>query len=86
MYALILSPNSIPCSSAYRFVDCEKWRREFGVDNLVRNFDYKEKPKVFEYYPQYYHKTDKVATRQGPGSLTNANNPSRTVDQSTSNN
>ncbi|KAI4207979.1 MAG: hypothetical protein LQ346_000316 [Caloplaca aetnensis] len=41
------------------FVDCEKWRKEFGVDDLVRNFDYKEKPKVFEYYPQYYHKTDK---------------------------
>ncbi|KAI4262198.1 MAG: hypothetical protein L6R42_002615 [Xanthoria sp. 1 TBL-2021] len=41
------------------FINCEKWRKEFGVDNLVRNFDYKEKPKVFEYYPQYYHKTDK---------------------------
>ena len=43
-----------------RFIDCEKWRKEFGVDDLVRNFDYKEKPKVFEYYPQYYHKIDKV--------------------------
>ncbi|KAL8713945.1 MAG: hypothetical protein Q9220_002091 [cf. Caloplaca sp. 1 TL-2023] len=41
------------------FLDCEKWRKEFGVDSLVRNFDYKEKPKVFEYYPQFYHKTDK---------------------------
>ncbi|KAI4278977.1 MAG: hypothetical protein LQ337_000584 [Flavoplaca oasis] len=41
------------------FIDCEKWRKEFGVDNLVRNFDYKEKPQVFEYYPQYYHKIDK---------------------------
>lgn len=45
-----------------RFVDCEKWRKDFGVDELVRTFDYKEKPKVFEYYPQYYHKTDKVIT------------------------
>jgi hypothetical protein len=26
---------------------------------LVQNFVYTEKPKVFEYYPQYYHKTDK---------------------------
>lgn len=43
-----------------RFIDCEKWRKEFGVDELVRSFDYKEKPKVFEYYPQYYHKIDKV--------------------------
>ncbi|KAL9099984.1 MAG: hypothetical protein Q9163_004593 [Psora crenata] len=41
------------------FIECEKWRKEFGVDNLVRSFDYKEKPQVFEYYPQYYHKTDK---------------------------
>ena len=29
------------------------------MDNLVKHFDYKEKPQVFEYYPQYYHKTDK---------------------------
>lgn len=41
------------------FTDCEKWRKEFGLDDLVRNFDYPEKSKVFEYYPQYYHKTDK---------------------------
>lgn len=43
-----------------RFIDCEKWREEFGggVDNLVRTFDYKEKPEVMQYYPQYYHKTD----------------------------
>jgi len=43
-----------------RFVDCEKWRKETDLDNLTRNFDYHEKPQVFEYYPQYYHKTDKV--------------------------
>jgi hypothetical protein len=45
-----------------RFLDCEKWRKEFGggVDELLQTFDYKEKPQVFEYYPQYYHKTDKV--------------------------
>lgn len=47
----------------HRFVDCENWRKSFGevgVDELVRTFDYKEKPQVFEYYPQYYHKTDKA--------------------------
>ena len=46
-----------------RFVDSEKWRTEFGgcgIEELVRTFDYKEKPEVFKYYPQYYHKTDKV--------------------------
>lgn len=31
-----------------------------GVEELVRTFDYAERPQVFEYYPQYYHKTDKV--------------------------
>ncbi|EAW09564.1 SEC14 family lipid-binding protein [Aspergillus clavatus NRRL 1] len=41
------------------FVECEKWRKEFGTDDLVRTFDYQEKPQVFQYYPQYYHKTDK---------------------------
>ncbi|MDI1485020.1 MAG: cytosolic factor, phosphatidylinositol/phosphatidylcholine transfer protein [Ramalina farinacea] len=41
------------------FIECEQWRKDFGVDELVRTFDYKEKPQVFEYYPQYYHKTDK---------------------------
>ncbi|KAL9085978.1 MAG: hypothetical protein Q9165_007340 [Trypethelium subeluteriae] len=48
-------------ASKQMFVDCEKWRKEFGggVDQLVRNFDYTEKEKVFQYYPQYYHKTDK---------------------------
>lgn len=30
------------------------------MDDLVRNFKYDEKAKVFEYYPQFYHKTDKV--------------------------
>ena len=43
-----------------RFVDCEKWRKDINLDDLVRNFDYKEKVQVFEYYPQYYHKIDKV--------------------------
>jgi len=44
------------------FVDCEKWRKEFGgvgVDQLVPTWDYKEKEDIFKYYPQYYHKTDK---------------------------
>ena len=32
------------------------------MDELLRTFSYDEKPKVSEYYPQYYHKTDKVST------------------------
>ncbi|KAK5192704.1 cytosolic factor, phosphatidylinositol/phosphatidylcholine transfer protein [Exophiala xenobiotica] len=45
--------------SKQMFIKNEQWRKEFGVDDLVRNFEYKEKPQVFQYYPQYYHKTDK---------------------------
>ena len=42
-----------------RFTDCEKWRKEFKVDEIVKDFVYVEKPEVFKYYPQYYHKNDK---------------------------
>jgi len=41
------------------YMNFDKWRKEFGVDDICQNFVYVEKPKVFEYYPQYYHKTDK---------------------------
>lgn len=41
------------------YAACEKWRKEFGVNTVLQDFHYVEKPKVAEYYPQYYHKTDK---------------------------
>ena len=70
-----LSPHAVGIWSPHndgfpRFTDCEKWRKEFGVDNLVQNFEYKEKPKIFEYYPQYYHKTDKVTANRYPAEST----------------
>jgi hypothetical protein len=43
-----------------RFIDCENWRIEVKLDELVPNWDYPEKEELFHYYPQYYHKTDKV--------------------------
>lgn len=43
-------------------MNSEKWRKEFGTDDLPRTFDYKEKADVFKFYPQYYHKTDRVCT------------------------
>lgn len=46
--------------SVFRFVACEKWREEFKTDELPATFNYTEKPEVFKFYPQYYHKIDKV--------------------------
>ncbi|KAF8905856.1 CRAL-TRIO domain-containing protein [Gymnopilus junonius] len=40
-------------------LDAEKWRQEFGVDDLVKNFNFIEREEVNKYYPRYYHKTDK---------------------------
>jgi len=37
----------------------EKWRKDFKVDEIVKNFEFKEKEEVDKYYPQYYHKMDK---------------------------
>jgi hypothetical protein len=45
----------------HMFVDCEKWRVEFGVEELKHTFHFDEREKVNQYYPQYYHKTDKVS-------------------------
>ncbi|KAM5445949.1 cytosolic factor, phosphatidylinositol/phosphatidylcholine transfer protein [Microsporum audouinii] len=46
-------------ASKAMFLASEKWRAEFKTDTLVADFDYSEKEKMFEFYPQYYHKTDK---------------------------
>jgi len=37
----------------------ERWRNEFGTDEVVKDFTFDEKHEVTKYYPQYYHKTDK---------------------------
>jgi len=37
----------------------EQWRKDFGVEEIVKNFDFKEQAEVDKYYPQYYHKIDK---------------------------
>jgi len=47
------------------FTDCEKWRKDFGVDEISKTFEFDEKPLVSAYYPQYYHKTDKVTRYLG---------------------
>jgi hypothetical protein len=47
-------------ASLAMFEAAETWRREFKVDELYASFEYPEKEEVDKYYPQYYHKTDKV--------------------------
>ena len=42
-----------------------------------RNFDFKEKVEVDKYYPQFYHKTDKVRAR----TLDVQHRPALTVDR-----
>jgi len=43
------------------FIECEKWRVEFQVEQLKHSFVFEEREKVNQYYPQYYHKTDNVS-------------------------
>ncbi|GAA5829028.1 hypothetical protein JCM11251_004102 [Rhodosporidiobolus azoricus] len=40
------------------WIDTQKWKASFKVDELYETFDYHEKPAVDKYYPRYYHKTD----------------------------
>lgn len=58
---MVAEVSCVVADRLHRFTDCEKWRSEFGggLDKLVPNFEYTEKPQVMAYYPQYYHKTDK---------------------------
>ena len=43
------------------FIECEKWRVEFKLEQLKHSFVFEEREKVNQYYPQYYHKTDNVS-------------------------
>lgn len=46
-----------------RFVGAEKWRKDTKLDEILPTWDYPEKEAVMKFYPQYYHKTDKVCYR-----------------------
>ncbi|KAL1920819.1 uncharacterized protein VTP21DRAFT_11454 [Calcarisporiella thermophila] len=42
------------------FRNCEQWRKEFRVEELVRNFDFPEGERIARIYPRYYHKIDRL--------------------------
>jgi hypothetical protein len=41
-------------------MDCETWRKETNLDEVVPGWVLPNKEQLFEFYPQYYHKTDRV--------------------------
>ncbi|MBW0491284.1 hypothetical protein O181_030999 [Austropuccinia psidii MF-1] len=44
--------------SKIMFIESEKWRKEFKVDELYETFQYPEEKDVDAIYPKFYHKTD----------------------------
>ncbi|KAF5387698.1 hypothetical protein D9615_000005 [Tricholomella constricta] len=40
-------------------IAAEQWRKDYGVDDIIKNFEFTEKREVDKWYPQYYHRTDK---------------------------
>ena len=44
------------------FVDSLEWRKGYGTDDILDNFDFHEVDRFIQFYPQGYHKTDKMVS------------------------
>ncbi|KAJ3363194.1 cytosolic factor, phosphatidylinositol/phosphatidylcholine transfer protein [Kappamyces sp. JEL0680] len=42
------------------FIGYLKWRKEYGTDTILEDFDFPEYAKCRQIYPRIYHKTDKL--------------------------
>lgn len=42
----------------HMYAECEKWRKEFGTNTILEDFEYPERERVLELYPKFYYKTD----------------------------
>ena len=45
------------------YADHVKWRKEFDVAGIVKDFNFHERDLFLTLYPQGYHKTDKLVSR-----------------------
>ncbi|KAJ3016036.1 cytosolic factor, phosphatidylinositol/phosphatidylcholine transfer protein [Thoreauomyces humboldtii] len=46
-------------ASKKMWTDYITWRKEFGTDTILQDFEFPEYPIVKKFYPRFYHKTDR---------------------------